>query len=361
MTAEGAIEHDWTTPDRAPHRHMWLWDSAFHAFGLRHIAPEWAVESIRAVLSTQRPDGWISHSTRPDGVQSKIANPSLLGWAAWNVYEEHPDRDFISEALPSAGDYLKHNMTGQRPGGPDLGWLATGNETGMDNSPRFDGRPDGILSVDMNAYAVNESEFLALIAMELGLDDAANEWRTMHDEWSDFVRETFWDDQDRFFYDRAADGSWIRVRTVAGFMPMFAGIATEEQAAALVERLVDDNEFWRAFPVSTVSAREPSFSADMWRGPTWVNTNYLVAIGLDRYGYRELAREIREASLQEIARWYRKTGVIWEYYDSEGIRSPAELPRKGRTGGAWIHRVVRDYHWTSALAIDLLRTRSWWG
>ena len=30
-TPEGKIPCMWTTPDRVPHRHMWLWDSVFHA------------------------------------------------------------------------------------------------------------------------------------------------------------------------------------------------------------------------------------------------------------------------------------------------------------------------------------------
>ena len=46
-SACGGIPCRWTTPDRWPHRKMWLWDSVFHAVGLRHFDPETARESFR--------------------------------------------------------------------------------------------------------------------------------------------------------------------------------------------------------------------------------------------------------------------------------------------------------------------------
>ncbi len=361
MSSQPGFDFNWTTPDRYPHAHLWNWDSAFHALGLRHVDPRWAVDSILAVLALQRQDGWIPHWARPDGRRSDLANPALLAWAAWNVYETHPDRDLLERVLPTVGAYVVHNMCGSRPGHPALGWQSSRNETGMDNSPRFDGDVDELLCVDMNCYAVNEAEHLALIARELEQEPIRREWQEYHREWSEFVRETFWHEEDRFFYDRRPDGSWVRVPTAAGLMPLFAGVATAEQAEAVVERIADESDFWRPFPVSTVSARSGRFVPDMWRGPTWANTNYLVAIGLERYGRRDLARRLRESTLREIVRWYRRTGVIWEYYDCEATRPPNELYRKGKIGGDWIHSVVRDYHFTAAILIDLLRTRPWWG
>ena len=33
-SAEGRIPCIWTTPDRVPHKQMWLWDSVFHALAI---------------------------------------------------------------------------------------------------------------------------------------------------------------------------------------------------------------------------------------------------------------------------------------------------------------------------------------
>ena len=39
LSKEGAIQQTWSTPDRVPHRHMWLWDSVFHSFGMNRLLP----------------------------------------------------------------------------------------------------------------------------------------------------------------------------------------------------------------------------------------------------------------------------------------------------------------------------------
>lgn len=54
---EGRIHHRWTTPDRWPHRQMWLWDSAFHAIDWWHIDLALAQEAILAAFDMQAPDG----------------------------------------------------------------------------------------------------------------------------------------------------------------------------------------------------------------------------------------------------------------------------------------------------------------
>ena len=58
---EGIFNTMWTTPDRLPHKKIWLWDSVFHSFGNKHISKELAYDSIRAVLTTQEEDGFIPH------------------------------------------------------------------------------------------------------------------------------------------------------------------------------------------------------------------------------------------------------------------------------------------------------------
>ena len=37
LSAEGGIKHRWSTPDRMPHRWMWLWDSCYHSLAANHM------------------------------------------------------------------------------------------------------------------------------------------------------------------------------------------------------------------------------------------------------------------------------------------------------------------------------------
>jgi hypothetical protein len=355
LTAEGAIAFDWTTPDRWPHRDMWIWDSAFHALGLRHFAPEWARSAIKAVLSVQRPSGYIPHQMRPDpAYDSGIIQPPILGWAAWRVYETCGDRAFLEYCYPRLGLMVSYDREEVDADGDGLSEWTSGGASGMDNSPRFD-QPTGA-AVDLNSYLANEMLYLEKMANVLGLAEDAAQWARAREETAARVNELLWDEDSGFYCDLKLNGAKSRIKTEAGFTPLFAGICSNEQAAALVEHLMNPNEFWREFPVSSVGADESTFCDDMWRGPTWVNYNYLVIEGLLNCGYDEQAAELREMTLQEIARWYASDGVIYEYYDSEGVRSPSALHRKGKCGppAPGISESIRDYHWSAALFVDLL-------
>lgn len=93
----------------------------------------------------------------------------------------------------------------------------------------------------------------------------------------------------------------VRVKTVMGFMPMFSGSCTSEQAARLVEHLTDPEAFWTPFPVATCARNEATFDpAGFWRGDTWIMTNYLVAAGLCHYGYYDLARRLTDCSFEMV-------------------------------------------------------------
>jgi len=106
------------------------------------------------------------------------------------------------------------------------------------------------------------------------------------------------------------------------------------------EHLLDPSRFWLPVPPPSVAADEPSFSLwdpiipglrRYWRGPTWVNTAWLVWLGLVRLGYEEPATELA----RRIGGTLRAHGLR-EYYDSYA----------GHGMGA------RTFAW-SALAVEL--------
>jgi glycogen debranching enzyme len=85
-------------------------------------------------------------------------------------------------------------------------------------------------------------------------------------------------------------------------------------ARRLVAHLTDENEFWSRYPLPTVALNDPKFDpVTMWRGPTWVNVNYLLIEGLQRTGYTDLARELRRRTLDLIC----LHDDIYEYYQPQ--------------------------------------------
>jgi neutral trehalase len=191
------------------------------------------------------------------------------------------------------------------------------------------------------------------MAQRLGRPDETARRRSLADDLAARINHRLWDEDQGIYVDLARDGGPRPLKSAAAFAALFAGVADSARAARLIELLRDPKEFGRPLPIPSVAASEPTYSDDMWRGPTWVNYNYLIVRGLLRYGHRDMALDITRRTLDEIAHWYGKEGVIFEYYDAEGKRSPRRLARKGRVGGGWIHTVIPDYHWTAALYLAL--------
>jgi glycogen debranching enzyme len=336
---------------------MWIWDSAFHALGLRHFAPEWAMDSLKAVVSKVHEDGFLPHMMTPDDSKdSTIIQPPILAWAVWKVYEKTKDVSFLRNVYDGIRDMLLYDMSVMDKDHDGLSEWGDSCASGMDNSPRFE-QPVGA-AVDLNSFIANDFRYLSLIAHILGKSDDADRWINQYQRVRSLIRKKLWDPETGFYYDLDPDGNKIMLKTLSGFTPMFARICSVENAEALVTHLISPDEFWRPFPVASVSADEPSFSNDMWRGPVWINYNYMIIEALNQYGYNDMASDLKQKTINEIARWYGEDGIIYEYYDSEGISSPSMLNRKGHKptpDDTWpLGRCIRDYHWTAALFIDLL-------
>jgi hypothetical protein len=69
----------------------------------------------------------------------------------------------------------------------------------------------------------------------------------------------------------------------------------------LVRQLTDPSLFWSKYPVTTSAMNEPTFRPDgFWRGDVWPPTDYLIALGLARYGYYDVAREMTDKMLELV-------------------------------------------------------------
>ena len=363
MSGEGKINRVWTTPDRIPHRNMWLWDSVFHSLALVYIDQRLALDSIEAVLDTQFEDGFIPHMSSPY-ISSNITQPPLLTWGLWKIYEEIEDKSIIERNYHRLKRYIEWNLKNRDMNKNYLfEWhiednpLSRCGESGMDNSPRFD-KALPLDAIDFSSFMANEARYLLKISDTLGYKEEKNYWEWLYDKIKERVNTLLWDEDSKFYYDRDFSGNLNKIKTVASFTPLFAGIADEEKAKYLVDHLLNREEFNTEFPIPSVAKNEPTYSTDLWRGPSWINYNYMVILGLEDYGYKEVAEYIAHKTIKEIAHWYNEEGVIFEYFDSSKNRSPSFLDRKGPCRKPYDIRrkifPIRDYGWTASVFIRLL-------
>ena len=79
---EEKFDSIWSTPDRLPHKSLWLWDSVFHALGHRHIDGNLAEQLIHAIWAHQGENGYVPHMANAI-LASEITQPPVIGWSQW--------------------------------------------------------------------------------------------------------------------------------------------------------------------------------------------------------------------------------------------------------------------------------------
>ncbi len=197
------------------------------------------------------------------------------------------------------------------------------DHSGMDNQNRRAGAmyEKVVEGVDLNCYLYRELLALAEIAEKLGESKEKEQFLAHADTLAGLINRLCWDEEDGFYYDRhERRGELIKVKTVCGFLPLWAGIAPKERAERLVkEHLLNPDEFWLTYPVATWSKSEPDYYQQRkggecnWMGTTWIPTNYMVFHGLLDYGYFEIGKQLAYKTFELVL----SETETREYYNGE--------------------------------------------
>lgn len=378
-----ANSHLYTVPSPTAYPHQWLWDSCFHAIVLRHFDVGAAQAQLLSLVSKQLPSGLIPHMIywtkskvlRLDwGVKntSAITQPPLIAYAAWKIYEKSQDKKFLEAIFPALEKYYNYLLTQRDPHTKHLIGIINPDESGEDNSPRFDiplnlpaqhemslgtRKRRGLMrknrscnfdaahcmklyfwvkDVPFNTFLVSNLTFLAKIAKTLGKKHEASFFIAKRDLTIAAMKKLMFEDG-IYWSTYGPEYKKIKVKTWAIFAPLFAKILNQKEAENLVEKhLLDKNQFWLKYPVPTVSANEPSFNpSGFWRGPTWIATNWFIFKGLQDYGFDDLAKKIRKTSIDLV-----ENQGFFEYFN----------PETGQGLGA------RDFTW-GTLVVDMIKTK----
>ena len=197
--------------------------------------------------------------------------------------------------------------------GDGLLWIVQPDESGLDASPKFDpvwgrranGRIGFPLLVHRNrrrgfdAKRIAEDggpvlcEVLVNTMWSLSLQAAGRPSATPA------LVDRLWDERLGLFLDEVRPGgARPAIRTWAALAPLALPDLPEEIGRRLVEEhLLDPGEFLTPVAPPSVAAGEPSYEPGggsgpirrYWRGPTWVNSAWMVWIGLRRLGYEQEA------------------------------------------------------------------------
>ena len=368
-------EYSFVCPSLTGYPFQWFWDSCFHAIALLHLDPEQARAEMRTLLSGARPSGFIPHiifwemEKQPDFLSRNIVGmtepyysatiqPPIIAYAVARVYRATGDEAFRQEALPILTAYYRYLRQARDPDGDGLIAVIQPEEAGTDCSPKYDellGLEElsnrGFIAALRKVYAAYEplrhddhavlaadifhvedvlvnsiyAFSLRALARLLGDDSPeADEFNREADKTLNALVTKCWDEEAGAFFDLAGiDERPLKTVTISSLMPLIL----RDLPRPIVERLVETwvrppEHFWTPYPLPSVPASAPKFMPGnpggfIWRGPSWINTNYFLSHSLRGHGYPELSEPLVEKSRECIAKsGYRE---YYHPYTAEGL------------------------------------------
>lgn len=219
-------------------------------------------------------------------------------------------------------------------------------ESGFDPSNRF-----GPFSVDITDYnPVCLNSLLHLMEKEasqimtiLGRTKEAAVWQSRATERGNKINSMLWDDRDGLYYDyNFAEKKVRRYPFATTFYPLWAGIASREQARKIVANL---GLFERAGGLLTST----NTSGSQWDAPFgWAPLQMIAAEGLRRYGYNKEADRISINFLSLVLKEFIDHNTIVEKYD---VVTRTSRIRSGLKFGYTSNEI--GFGWTNAAFTEL--------
>jgi putative isomerase len=338
----GRVAHEAMMPSKVQYVGIWNWDACFHALAFRHVDPVLARNQLRTMLACQLPDGMIPDAVYDEAVvadlehpmRAEVTKPPIMAWAALKLDETDPDLGFLQEIYVPL---VRWNAWWFAMNDDDADGLAQYNHpysSGLDDSPLWDyGLP--VESPDLNTYLCVQMGSLAMMAEALGMESEGAMWRRRAEAIVRRMIEDYWDAEAGLF--RALhDGRPIPVATPFNLYPLWTGQLPDAIRERVIAHLTDPDMFWGDIAIPSVARNDPQYDPDtMWRGPVWVNINYIFIEALKQAGEDALAHALRKKTLDLIM----GHPGLYEYYNPDtGVPPPT---------------AANAFGWTAAVFIDL--------
>jgi putative isomerase len=372
----GSLKYPFITPGSVYARELWDWDSWLSDVALCQIMTDEGRQADREkmlsygrgcvlnFLAAARPDGEIpiriqvkpKSTTRPATTRATSTNihkPILAQHAAMLVMLDNGNAEWLRGKFPVLQAFMENYREHQFHEPTGLYFWIDDLAIGVDNDPATFFRPSKSSgSIFLNCLMYKELRAMAYLSRSLKLpDDVARKYDQQADALKAAIQTNCWDERDGYFYSvdlnlrpitnepgdyldshfvlhkghpRDYDCLIQRIEGWTGFMAMWSGVATPEQAKRMVdEHLNNPRTLGARFGIRTLSKMEKMYglyassNPSNWDGPIWGISNYIVFRGLVKYGFAVDAREMADKTIELFGRDYQQNGALHEYYNPD--------------------------------------------
>jgi putative isomerase len=366
--AEGILVHPSIAPSLPGKEYstsLWDWDAYWTTRGLfrfatisndpafRKIVGEHAIGSFMNFFDHQSDEGRISimldvknadpfGTLKPDRPKSQNQAKPIFAQLALLIANELGSVDWLAPQFDKLLRFYASWVSGNQS---SIGLLVWGNDVaiGNDNDPTTFGRPFfSSANLLLNCLFYADLRAAAELAHRLNRSDDGQLLDIQAFVLGQQIQKYCWDQRDQFYYtvdvqcvDRrrelipnvkpGMDMSWqclpLRMQTFTGFLPLWCGLATPDQAKALVQtNYLTDDRFRGNWGVRSLSSKESMYCMDFssnpsnWLGPVWIIVNYFVWKGLKDFGFQDEASKLAEKTLRLLSNDLATNGSLNEYY-----------------------------------------------
>lgn len=366
--ARGNLKHPFIVPGAIYAYDLWDWDSWLTDIAIRQIMldnnddGEWYLEYERGcilnffehtdeqghtpILVNSDEEVWFLKGCK------NIHKPCLVQHLAFILKMTNNDVSWLNdEHIAAMERFVECYKREYRHGETGLYRFLDDTAIGVDNDPCIFYRPDGATaSIYINALMYKELLATEYVFRALGNDKKADIYKKDAEELKALIQEHLWDEKCGMYYSADINlnpinpNEWLhsgkprhwnslimRIDEWSGFLAMWAGIATPEQAERMVrENMLNEKTFWSNYGVRSLSKLEkmykvwPSGNPSCWLGPIWANVNYMCFKALLDYGYVEEAKMLAERTIEMFGKDIEGCGEMHEYYHpdtGEGVHN----------------------------------------
>lgn len=366
---KGSLRHPFIVPGKPYPYQLWDWDSWLTDVAARQIILDNGGEGLSDFLEFEKGCvlNFLEHTDENgympiliDGEGEVIFlkdcknmhKPCLVQHLAFLLQVTGDDMSWLEPShLDAIERFLARYKSEYRHSESGLYRFLDDTAIGVDNDPSIFYRPFGsTASIYLNCLMYKELLAAEYVFRAYGDGEKADYYKAEADELKAIVREHLWDEKCGMYY--SADISlypidpdqWLhsgkprhwsslimRIDEWSGFLAMWAGIATPEEAERMVrENMLNEKTFWSNYGVRSLSRLEKMYKVwqsgnpSCWIGPIWGNANYMCFRALLDYGYVDEARELAKRTVELFGKGIEKHGDMHEYYDpdtGEGVHN----------------------------------------
>lgn len=339
------LPYPYTVPAVGHFDEMYYWDTYFTNKGLeiegRHEQAKFNTDNMFYLIDKY---GFMPNGNRTYYLSR--SQPPFLSIMARDVYNHSQDKEWLEHAYsslykeykfwtekrgsdtglnhydfdstnPDEHHWLKNDFINRVGLTPDLPsediarhFIATA-ESGWDVCPRFNFDAYNFAPVDLNSLLYMLEDNMAFFANELSNGESEKWAKRAADRKAKMIE--LMENEDGILLDyNLVTGKLSPVFSAASFYPMFAGLADQKHAKAIVDNLYKlEAEF------GLLTCEKTDIPGQyQWGYPNgWACLQYIAIIGLDKYGYKEEAKRLAQKYVSLVEKVFDETDNIWEKYN----------------------------------------------